>query len=158
MKIILNLQHIFFSILVGPVKLVFGFFYTMLFNLIGMPFSLFVLIRSFGFVLNILIISHIFKYIYTIFGINICIYIYIYLIFISISIKFIDKDFKFLKIKRFNLFHSTDFLIFIRNQSTICGLLILSINLYKDKKLSIKYIDIISSHLKMDMEEGFYKY
>jgi hypothetical protein len=102
MKKLLNLQNILFSILVGPLKLIFGFYYSMLFNLIGMPFSLFLLIRSFGFVLNILIISHIFKYIYITFGVYIYIYLYIYLIFISIFIKIIDKDFKYLKIKRFN--------------------------------------------------------
>ena len=157
-KVFLNVQNIIFSILVGPLKLILGFYYSMLFRLSEMPFSLFLLIRSFGFVLNILIISHIYKFLYNIFGLKIYIYIYIYLIFFSFFIKIIDKDFKYLKLSFFNTFHSIDRLNFFRNFSTICGLIIFFIILYKEKKISIQYIGITSAHLKMFIEENFDKY
>jgi hypothetical protein len=160
LKIIFYLQYFLLNMLLGPLKLILGFYYTMLFRLVEMPFFLFLLIRSFGFVLNILVISHILKYLYNIFGININIFIYFYLflIFISMFIKYIDKDFKFLKMKYINNFISTDYIIFLRNSGTICGIILLNINLYRNEKISIQYIDIISSIFKIDIEESFSKY
>jgi hypothetical protein len=96
-----------------------------------------------------------------IFGLKIYIFFYfilIILIIISILITIINKDFKYFKFKYFTLFNSTDYLIFIRNSSTICGLIILNINLYRNTKINIQYIDTFSSHLRIDMEEIFNKY
>ena len=158
LKNIFYFQYFLFNILYGPLKLMFGFYYNMLFNLVEMPFSLFLLIRSFSFVLNILIISHIYKYIYIIFGIKIYIFIYIILIIVIMIVKIIDKDFKYVKIRHINLFQSIDYINFLRNSGTICGVIILNINLYRKNKLTIKYIDIISSLFKKDLEECFNKY
>jgi hypothetical protein len=151
------LQYLILNILLGPLKMFFGFFYTMLYNLVEMPFFLFLLIRSFGLVLNILVISHLFRFFYNIWGINIFIYLYILFIIISMIIKLINKDFKYFKIKHLNLYQSTDYLIFIRNSGTIFGLIILNISIYNDNKISIKHIDTISSIFKEFIEEGFQK-
>jgi hypothetical protein len=158
LKLMLYIQYLLLNIITGPLKLIFGFYYTMLGNLIAMPFLLFLLIRSFGLVLNILVISYMFKYIYNIFGIKIYVFLYIYLIILSMIFKFIDKDFKYLKIKYINGFHSTDFLIFLRNSGTICGLIINYINLYGNKRISVRYINIFSSVFKQGIEECFDKY
>jgi hypothetical protein len=57
-----------------------------------------------------------------------------------------------------NSFISTDYLIFIRNHATIFGIITLAISQYNINVLKTAYIDTISSHLKMDIEESFYKH
>ena len=70
-------------------------------------------------------------------------------------IKSYDKTFK--KLQYINNFIDTDYIIYIRNKSTFCGLLIICISRYKITRIDKKYIDITSSCLKFDLYEGFYK-
>ena len=157
-------KYIFFQFLIinllgGPFKFILGLFYSMLNFLIEMPFSFFFLIRSIGILLNIFIFSKIYIFIFNIFGfLNIFIYSYFFLVFISLWIRYIDNDFKYLKIQYMNSFMSTDYLILIRNHCTFFGIFILLICRYRLKLLDKKYIDHLSSSLKVELEEGYYKY
>lgn len=158
-----NLNIIFFiyffiiNILLGPLKFFLGFFYSALRSIIEFPFSLFLFMRLIGFVFSILILSDLFIYIYNKLGFLIF-FLHFYLLFIIISIivKYIDRDLKYLKIQYMNNFIKTDYLIFLRNYSTLFGLILLIIN--EDALIEKKYIDITSSYLKTELEEGFYKY
>jgi hypothetical protein len=137
----------------------FGFIYFVLRRMIEYPFSLFLIIRCIGFILSVLIFSSILNSIYNKLGLFYTyIFIYMLLIFVSCIIKYIDRDFKYLKIQYINNFISTDYLIYLRNHSTFCGIFILSINQYKSSLINKKYIDVTSSYLKIELEEGFYKY
>jgi hypothetical protein len=69
-----------------------------------------------------------------------------------------DRDFEFLKIQYMNDFINTDYLINLRNCSTLFGFFILTISCYRNTLIEKKYIDITSSYLKSELEEGFYKY
>lgn len=63
-----------------------------------------------------------------------------------------------MKIKYINNFINTDYLICLRNHSTITGILMLGINWHKSTLIKKKYINVTSSYSKMELEEGFYKY
>jgi len=154
-KKIFFLQYFILNLILGPLKFIFGFFYSVLLRWVEMPFSLFLITRSFSFILSVFIFSDLFIFIYNKLGI---IYIYSFLIIFSLVIKNINRDFQFFKIQYMNNFISTDYIILIRNHVTIFGIIILAISKYKKNVLKTKYIDTISSHLKIDIEESFYKH
>jgi len=149
------LQYLILNLILGPLKFIFGFFYSVLLRWVEMPFSLFLITRSFSFILSVFIFSDLFSYIYNNLGV---IYIYFLLIIFSLIIKHINRDFQFFKIQYMNNFISTDYLIFIRNHVTIFGNIILAISQYNINVLKTVYINTISSHLKVDIEESFYKH
>jgi hypothetical protein len=149
------LQYFVLNIILGPLKIFFGFFYNILKKAIEMPFSLFLITRSLSFILNVFIFSDLFFSIYNNLGIT---FIYFFLIFLSLIIKHLDRDFEFLKIQYLTRFISTDYLIFIRNNVTIIGIFIIYISAYKIEGLNKCYIDTMSSYLKSDIEECFYKH
>jgi len=112
-----------------------------------------------GFVLSVLIFSNILKILYIQMGLlNLVILIYILLILLNLMIIYIDSDFAYLKIQYIKYFINADYLIYLRNNSTLIGILILNINRYMLFPIERKYINVISSILKIEIEEGYYKY
>jgi len=143
----------------GPFKLMFGFIYRIMNHMKGFPFSLFFIIRIIGFVLSVLIFTDLYHSLYNKCGpFYLFIFVYFFLIFINCMIKYIGRDFEYFKIQYINNFINTDYLIYLRNNSTFCGIFIISISLYKFFLIDRKYIDITSSCLKLELDEGFYKY
>ena len=90
------------------------------------------------------------------------IFFYILLILIGMLARFIDRDFKYLKIQDINTFISTDWIINLRIYTTLCGILIFFI--IENRKYNVenllkeKYMDSLSIYYKKYIEEGFYKY
>lgn len=160
-----KLEKIFFiyyfiiNILLGPLKLIFGFFYTALRTIIEVSFSFFFLTRIIAYVFGVLIIWDLFFFLCNFLGFFVFfLLIYSFLIIINVIVKYIGRDFLFFKLHYMNNFIKTDFLINLRNNSTLIGFFILTINDYKNYLIDSKYINITSSHLKEGLDEGFYKY
>jgi hypothetical protein len=153
------IYYFIINVMLGPLKLFFGFIYTIMYRIIEIPFSLFFIIRIIGIVLSVLIFSDLFNSLYGTLGpLNLVVFIYFFLIFINCVIKYIDRDFEYLKIKYISNFINTDYLINLRNHCTFLGFILLSISWYKSTLIEKKYIDTMSTHLKLDLQEGFYKY
>lgn len=147
------------NIIFGPFKMFFGFFYNALRSIIEIPFSFFFIIRIIGFLFSLLIFSDFFVYLCNWLGyLQLFFFSYLLLIIINIIVKYIGRDFTYLKIQYINNFIKTDYLINLRNHSTFFGFLLLTINNYKISLIEKKYIDVTSTHLKEELEEGFYKY
>jgi hypothetical protein len=160
-----SLEQIFFifyfiiNLMLGPLKIFFGFFYTGLRRILEVPFSLFFIIRIIGFLFSLLILSDFLVYLYNTLGyLQLFFFYYVLLIVINMIVKYIDRDFAYFKIQYINSFIKTDYLINLRNYSTFVGFLIIMINEFKMSLIEKKYIDITSSHLKNELDEGFYKY
>jgi len=160
-----QLEKVFFiyyfiiNLIFGPFKLMFGFIYLILNRIKGFPFSLFFIIRIIGFILSVLIFSGLYNNLYNKLGpLYLFIFVYFFLIFLNCMIKYIDRDFNKLKIQYITKFLNTDYLIGLRNKSTFCGILIISISMDRIKLIDKIYIDITSSSLKSELDEGFYKY
>jgi hypothetical protein len=115
------IQYLILNIITGLVKIVLGFFYNSVRIIIEMPFSLFCVIISINLILNLYIFLDVFSYLYNYYG---YINMYIFLILISMLARFIDRDFKYLKMQYINNFISTDCIINLRIYTTLCGNLI----------------------------------
>jgi hypothetical protein len=153
------IYYIIINLVLGPLKIFFGFFYNALRSIIEIPFSFFFIIRIIGFLLSLLILSDFFFLIYNWLGFLYFFFlIYLLLIIINITVKYIGREFTFFKIQYINNFIKTDYLINLRNHSTFFGFLLLTINSYKISLIEKKYIDVTSAHLKKELEEGLYKY
>lgn len=157
-----NMFHIYYFIInvtLCPFKLLLGFIYTIINRMIEMPFSFFLIIRIIGFLLSVLIVSNLLNIIYIKYGfLQLFIFIYLFLIFINCMIKYINRDFKYLKVLYINSFINTDYLIDLRNHTTFCGLLIITISWYQYSLIEKEYIDVTSANFKTGLEEGFNKY
>lgn len=160
-----GLYRIFFiyycmiNIMLGPLKMFFGFFYNALRSIIEIPFSFFFIIRIIGFLFSVLILSDFFIFLCNWLGyLQLFSFLYLLLLIINIIVKYIGRDFAYFKIQYINNFIKTDYLINLRNHSTFVGFLLLTINSYKISLIEKKYIDVTSAHLKKELEEGFYKY
>lgn len=68
------------------------------------------------------------------------------------------KYFDFIKMQYITNFINADSLINLRNYCSLIGFFILTINSYQNNLIEQKYIDVTSSHLKKQLEEGFFKY
>lgn len=153
------IYYLIINILVGPLKLFFGFYYTILNRIMEMPFSLYFIIRCIGFIISVLIISNILNILYVNLGfLQLFMLIYILLIIISMIAYYLDREFKYFKIWYIKTFNSTDYIILSRNYHTFCGLFIIIISTCSINLIERKYLDITSSWLKIVLEEGFYKY
>jgi hypothetical protein len=154
---VFSIYYFIINLMFGPFKLFFGFIYRLMNRMIEYPFSLFFIVRIIGFVLSVLIFSDLYHSLYNKFGpFYLFIFVYFFLIFINCMIKYIERDFE--QIKYINNFINTDYIIYLRNRSTFCGLLILTISWYKITLIDKKYIDITSSYLKLELYQGLYKY
>lgn len=58
------LQYFILNLILGPLKFIFGFFYSVLLRWVEMPFSLFLITRSFSFILSVFIFSDLFIFIF----------------------------------------------------------------------------------------------
>jgi hypothetical protein len=156
---IFYIYYFIINLALGPLKIIFGFFYIALRSLIEIPFSFFFIIRIIGFLFSLLILSDLYTYLYNSLGyLQLFFFLYLLLIIINMIVRYIGRDFLFLKIQYINNFIKTDYLINLRNHSTFFGFLLLTMNSYKTSLIERKYIDVTSSHLKIELEEGFYKY
>jgi hypothetical protein len=156
---IFYIYYTIINIILGPLKIFFGFFYNALRSIIEIPFSFFFIIRIIGFLFSLLILSDFFFFLYNRLGyLQLFFFIYLLLIIINIIVKYMGRDFAHFKIQYINNFIKTDYLINLRNHSTFFGFFLLTINSYKISLIEKKYIDVTSSHLKKELEEGFYKY
>lgn len=65
---IFYIYYFIINLATGPLKLFFGFIYTIIYRMIELPFSLFLIIRMIGFTFSVLIFSDLFKILYNILG------------------------------------------------------------------------------------------
>lgn len=108
-----------------------------------------------GFLFSVLFISNLLFFLYNKLGIfNFYILIYLFLIMVNMMIKYFD----FIKMQYITNFINADSLINLRNYCSLIGFFILTINSYQNNLIEQKYIDVTSSHLKKQLEEGFFKY
>lgn len=153
------IYYFIINIMLGPLKIFFGFFYNILRSIIEIPFSFFFIIRIIGFLFSLLILSDFLNFLCNWLGyLQLFLLIYLLLIMINMFVKYLGRDFTYVRIQYINNFIKTDYLINLRNHSTFFGFLLLTINGYKVDLIEKKYIDVTSSYLKNQLEEGFYKY